>query len=234
MLITERKLLVLADKVVNRYVLKGVIPNREWEDTTMLIVEKFLLQQDKIKQHYLGKANITTYCISVLNNMCCEIIRKELKHWKNELNEVPERKDNHSFSASKDTIIQDEIKYLDKIIKLYGSEKYKVNIVLCYYYRLSIQIKDLISYRKNIYVDLQTIDAEDKINKSEMLNNLAIFVSKVENKQMKADAIRMWINKTINYIIDRLNSPFNRANYDKESFQVLYELYNAQRSQSSK
>ena len=81
MLVTESNLLLLAEKVVKRYVSKGVVPQRELEDTQMQMVEKFLLKQDKIEERFSGKSNVTTYCIAVLNNMCCEIIRKDLKHW---------------------------------------------------------------------------------------------------------------------------------------------------------
>ena len=41
----------------------------------------------------------------------------------------------------------------------------------------------------------------------------------------KADAVRMWLNKTIETIITRLNGPFNRANYTKETFHQLFEIY---------
>ncbi|MEA3504402.1 MAG: hypothetical protein U9R32_04310 [Bacteroidota bacterium] len=76
MFISENELLFISAKVVNRYVDKGVIPSREKEDTQMFIVEKFLLKQKIIMRNFSGKAKITTYCISVLNNMCCEVIRK--------------------------------------------------------------------------------------------------------------------------------------------------------------
>jgi len=225
MLLNESKLLILADKVVNRYINKGVIPSREKEDTQMLIVEKFILKQEIIQKNYSEKSNITTYCISVLNNMCCEIIRKDLKYWKNELEEIPEKQENHGLNTMKNIIIQDEIKYLDKILNLFGSEKHKIRLALCYYYMIQIQKQDIINYAKNSNATIKELNPNTKINKSEKLNNLAIFVNSVENKNIKPDAIRMWLNKIINIIIDRLNSPFNRANYNKESFLILYELY---------
>jgi len=230
MLLNESKLLDLAERVVNRYVNKGIVPLREKEDTQMFIVEKFLLKQGRIQENYSGKANINTYCISVLNNMCCEVIRKELKHWKNELDEVPEKNDYNIHSTSQQAIIKDEINYLDKIFQLFDWEKTKVNLALCYYYQLDIHPKDLLEYTGNSNFKVPELNLEGKINKSEILNNLAIFVGTVEKKEYKPDAVRMWLTKSINTIVDRLNSPFNRANYDKESFRVLYELYNAQRN----
>lgn len=230
MLLSESKLLDLAKRVVNRYVNKGVIPLRELEDTQMSIVERFLQKQQKIQENYSGKANINTYCISVLNNMCCEVIRKELKHWKNELDEIPESSEKNAHSASKNTLIQDEIKYLDKILQLFNSEKAKVNIALCYYYQFDIHLKDLIEYAGNSNIKIPEFNFEEKINKGDILKDLAALISTIEKKVNKPDAVRMWLTKTINTIICRLNSPFNRANYNKESFQILYEMYNAQRN----
>jgi len=232
MLISENKLLVLAEKVVTRYVNKGVVPSREREDTQMIIVEKFLDKQKRIEDNYSGKANITTYCISVLNNMCCEVIRKELKHWKNELDDMPENAGSNHFSTSQKTIIQDEINYLDKVLLLFDDDKPKINLCLSYYYQLDIKRVDILDYNKNFNrknnPPLLTII--EKINKGDLINNLSDYICTVENKNMKPDAVRMWLKKTINTIITRLNGPINRAHYDQESFHVLYELYNAQRS----
>jgi len=232
MLITESKLLLLAEKVVVRYINKGVIPSREKEDTQMFIVEKFLQKQSQIQKKFLGKANITTYCISVLNNMCCEVIRKELKHWKNELNEIPDIFKSNSEVTSQKAVIQDEINYLDKIFLLFDAEKPKVNIILSYYYHLNVKQKDINEYIKvhnNKNVKPKLVLGEN-LNKGEIFSNLADFICKVENKNIKPDAVRMWYIKITNTIIDRLNGSFNRAYYDRDSFQVLYELYTAQRS----
>ena len=232
MLITEGNLLLLAEKVVIRYVNKGIIPSREKEDTQMFIVEKFLRKQSQIHKNFLGKANVTTYCISVLNNMCCEVIRKELKHWKNELNEISDIFVSNKESASQKTVIQDEINYLDKIFQLFDAEKPKVNIVLSYYYHLNVQQTDINEYIKvhNNKNAKPKLVIGGNLNKGEIFNNLADFICIVENKNIKPDAVRMWYIKITNTIINRLNGSFNRAYYDRDSFQVLYELYNAQRS----
>jgi hypothetical protein len=46
-----------------------------------------------------------------------------------------------------------------------------------------------------------------------------------EHKSVKPDAVRMWLNKTMDKIIDQLNSPFQRANYDRDSLRTLFEHY---------
>lgn len=235
MLISESKLLQLTEKVVNRYVNKGVIPKRERDDTQMFIVEKFLQKHAKIQDSFSGKSNITTYCISVLNNMCCEVIRKELKHWKNELDEIPENLNFSEIDTQKITILHDEIKYLEKILLLFDTEKSKVNIALCYYYQLVINLKDLNHYfnvfnKKNIN---RLISGNNDLSKGEIFNNLTNFINLVENKNLKSDAVRMWLTKTITIIINRLNGPFKRANYDKESFQILFELYHSKRNKEA-
>jgi len=234
MFLPEDKLLYLADKVVVRYVIKGVVPRREHEDTKMLIVEKFLLKQESIIKNYSGKAKVTTYCISVLNNMCCEIIRKELKHWKNNLVEIPKSDVSNEYDTNKALIISDEIRYLNNVMILFDLDKYKINIALAYYYQLEVSTIDICKYVKiHKCQNVPTLNSIELKRKGEIFNNLAAFVCIVENKNIKSDAVRIWLNKVINTIIKRLNSPFDRANYDKDSFQILFEMYHRRRNMES-
>ena len=54
---------------------------------------------------------------------------------------------------------------------------------------------------------------------------LARVANIAEHKDLKPDAVRMWLNKCIDTIIVRLNGPFNRTNYNKETLQILFEYY---------
>lgn len=226
MLISENVLLLHAKKVVEHYYYKGVIPIREKEDVAMSIVEKFYTQRKKISKSYQHKASVTTYCISILNRMCCEIIRKDLRHWDNSGYELIDNNYDNSYSSSKNATLHNEIQYLEKIIKLFDQEKHIINIAFAYYFHLPVLEEDLKLYDDN-YDDNKLRKFLPFIEgpKSELFYNLSKAVNIVENKQNKPDAIRIWFNKTMQTIINRLNGPFDRANYDKETFQSLFEHY---------
>src|SRR6056297_698798 len=125
---SEIKLLQLAEKVVDRYVYSGTIPSREREDVMMSMVENFLNKQDRIVSGFSGKAKITTYCIAVLNRMCCEVIRKQLMHWKSRPEEYIKEDYSSVLSSSEHLVIEDEVHFLDKIFRMFNEDRVKILI----------------------------------------------------------------------------------------------------------
>lgn len=223
-LISETDLLMLSRKVVGRYVNAGTIPIKDKDDVEMALVEKFLVKQNKISKAFEGKSKITTYCISILNRMCCEIIRKELKHWKNSNEEVPDISADKPLNNSNSTVINDEIQYLHKILLLFNDDFYKLKIFLAFFFQLKVRRSDIMRYTER--AELATYFKENKEkSKGELFEQLAKIVNINEGKNLKPDAVRMWLNKCIDSIILKLNGPFNRAWYDKETLQILFEYY---------
>lgn len=230
MLISDDKLLILTERVVKRYIVKGSIPKKDEEDFKMQMVEKFLIKKCVIEKKFLGKSTVNTYCTAVLNNMCCELIRKDFNYLKIKFVDIPD-KISAKYYTSKNIIIYDEINYLNKIFSVFNYDKAKIIIALSYYYQIDID-KNMISDYLTINRCNNNFELSDNynLNKGQTFLNLSSFFCKVENKNFKADAVRIWLNKKIIAIIKLLNSPFNRANYDKESFQILFELYIAKQS----
>lgn len=226
-LISDKQLLDLSKKVVSRYVSNGAIPAKEQEDIQMGIVEKFLMKHDDIQRAYKGKAKVTTYCVAVLNKMCCEQIRNELKNWKLQPVEQVETEKTSARKVFAKLVITDEVRLLNKIICLFNEERYKVHLFLAYFYQLVIEEYDIACYDRN-YLENKLPVIFGQINlktKGEIFDNLAVAVFKAESKNVKADAVRMWLNKGLEKIIVRLNGPYRRAEYDRESAQILFEIY---------
>lgn len=227
MLLSDIELLQLAEKVVKRYVYSGAVPYTEFDDFKMGIVEKFLQKQDRIEAQFSGRASIKTYCIAVLNRMCCEIIRKEVKHWRKE----PELNERHAPTeaniSSNYTVIHDETLLLDKCITLFDTEQHKIRLFLSYYYQLPLHPSDMKAYagRRQQSQVKKWLTYQHKISKGERFVNLAKVVNLIEKKSVHADAVRIWLNKSIQRIITRLNGPHRRANYDKDTFHILFEYY---------
>jgi hypothetical protein len=225
--LNDKEILELSHKVVNRYVSRGSIPIREKEDVAMSVIEKFLKKQEDINKRFQGQSKYTTYCIAVLNRMCCEIIRKELKHWDIRESDIYEKHNQNQLSSSDMLMIKDETKNLNKIIIMFGAEKYKIRLFIAYYYRLRIILNDIKNYDSDyINHNLELFfNNSEGLSKAEVFENLANVVNLVENKEIKNDAVRMWLKKVRMLIIERLNNYSGKMNYDNDSFQALYEYY---------
>jgi hypothetical protein len=231
-LLSDSELLDLAGKVVNHHVKNGSIPLKEKEDIQMGVVEKFLLKADSITAAFKGEAKLSTYYTAVLHKMCCELIRKNIKQW----NQVPSEEIHLGESTAESTlerlVINDEIRLLKKILVLFAEESNKLRLFLAYYYQLVVLERDISRYDQDyIKNKLDTLFTQIDIkNKGEIFERLAIAVQRAEKKNIKSDAVRMWLNKSIDSIVERLNGPFNRAGYDKESMQILFEMYYSKRN----
>ncbi len=224
--ITPEELMNYSERVVNRFIAKRSIPYREKDDVKMFIVEKFISKQSRIENSFMGKSKASTYCFAVLNRMCLEVIRKEIKHWN--LSDQDSFPDNvaHGFNSEETTVVNDEISQLDKLLQLYFDEEAKVKLFIALYYRLNIREKDIENYDPNYLENnlKEVFNLVIDINKAELFKAFAFAINSVEGKNIKADAVRMWLNKNINILIGRLNKG-SRAGYDKESFQILFEYY---------
>ena len=222
--ISPNELIEIAKRVVARYMYKGAIPKRDAEDTQMSIVEKFYNQQIKIKASFKGDCKINTYCIAILNRMCCEIIRKDFKTWQQvQNNETPiELGRSETYTSEKKAVINSEIKRLKYILNFFGDDRYKLILCIKLIYNLFIDNNDI----KNIGVtDVNKYmiilkEAENKLL-ADKYNVLASLFNEIEDKKNKGDSIRMWMNKNTDKIIYLLNE--NNSNYDKKSIVILFE-----------
>lgn len=230
--VSDSELMRLAKKVADSYAYRGSIPFREKDDMAMSVLEKFLSKKDKINNSFKGNSKYTTYCIAVLNRMCLEIIRKDIKHWNISEDYASQNEKEDEISSSQQLIIKDEVNYLRKLILLFGAESHKINLFFTYYFKYLVLEYDLENYdSKYIEHNLKEfLSNNEELQKAEILSNLAEVIKLVEDKDIKADAVRMWLNKIRNSIIKRLNMSSKRANYDKESFESLFELYYLQRA----
>lgn len=225
-LISENELLALAKKVVARY--SHTIPSSEREDVVMSLIENYLKQEDKITSRFNNQSKASTYIIAILNRICCGVIRKELKHWQNAnedhfayLNEGGQ-----ALDSAKDLLIRDEVNYLKKVLCLLDQPE-KTIVFIAFYNRFTAKLRLVKQYDKAYKTNntFTLLSHEESLKKGQIFERLAIVTNIVEKMNIKADAVRMWLNKEIKLITNRLNGPFQRANYDKDSFHILFEYY---------
>ena len=80
------------------------------------------------------------------------------------------------------------------------------------------------NYKKGLCEELRK--SSEKLKDKFIYDKLRDLVEICEKKQLKADAIRMYINKHISAITERMNGKFSTANYTKESLGILMEIKN--------
>lgn len=223
----ENTMLEFADRVVNRYIYSSSIPSKDKEDVMMSIVEKFLSKETQIREKFTGKSSYKTYCLAVMNRMCCEIIRKELKHWKSSDEHPSNSCESDTLNISESVIIQDEINLLKKILLMFEHERPKLILFLKILYDFKVAESDLSEYcinhdEYNISQFIQNKRLQI-LTKSEKYLLLREIVFRCEHKSVSPDALRMWFNGKLDRILNRLNGTFQRSKYDRESFALLLE-----------
>jgi len=217
----------LSHKVVGRYVARGAVPLREKEDVENTILEKFLSKQDKIDKSFKSKSKKTTYYIAILNRMCAEVIRKEQKNWYsiNSLNNGELKQESStSFETEKQTLIKEEIKRFNACLQIFNQEKSKLILFLKYYFNIPLNKYDINNYAGKNSNEVQfALKGNNSLAKAEKNERLANVVLIVEQKNISGDAVRMWINKQIDILLNKLNFKQSRF-HNRESLAVLLEI----------
>ncbi len=218
----------LSKKVVSRYVAKAIIPAREREDVEMAMIEKFLNQNEKIHAQFEGKSKISTYYIAILNRMCCEVIRKEQKHWYavgNEDKVFPSKiTATQTYDSEKNTIIKEELDRLTMVLMFFNNETAKIILFLKYYFDIPLLPEDIAGYcRKEHFKITHILAQRGKLSQGEVFGNLALVVKIAEGKTVGGDAVRMWLKKQMEIIINRMNGN-GFSVHTPESISVLMEI----------
>lgn len=227
-ILPAEQLMQMVRKVVSRYAAKGSIPKREIPDAEMAVFGKFWDNREKILNAFEGRSQLKTYCISVANRMCCEFIRKEKKHW-NQLHENFEFQEKHNsqthqYETAKEVTFDYELQRLSGILQFFNGESAKLKLFLKYYFNIPICETDVEAYHpdgRDSVLDMLTTG--DTLVGGEKFKHLAGVVNLVENKEVKSDAVRLWLNNRMNKLIYRLNGQGD-SNHDHESLKFLMEL----------
>jgi DNA-directed RNA polymerase specialized sigma24 family protein len=213
--------------VVAKYVSRGTIPLREKEDVVMSVIEKFFTQKEKIMAAFEGKAKLTTYFSVIINKMCCEVIRKESKHWYSVNDDVSHTETGGSatsaYETEKTTSLQSEADVLSKAFLLFNESAAKTTIFLSAYFDLPVNDDDIRSYSEKHFLSIKEIlaSAADK-RKAARYDRLAEIVNLAEGKDVQGDAVRMWLNKQIQTLLNRLNN-YSQSGFTVESLAELME-----------
>ena len=217
-----------ARKTVLRYVSKKAIPMRELEDVEMSIIEKFINQKQQIVANFEGKAQPATYCTAILNRMCCEVIRKEWKHWQAVENEVAVIASDYKQVSDSQTdhnlLIVLELERLQFALKSLHQSAPSAEILLMFHFELqpAANILEEWAGAENRQVKSQLEKLADS-NKTARYQIIASMLSVVEAKKIKPDALRMRIYKYMDMLIERLNRN-DQSQHTRETLKLLFEI----------
>ena len=216
----------IADIVVKKFVKNNSIHYSEFEDVRQSILEKYLLKKDKIEAAYTGQAKPETYISAILYRMVLEIIRTE----KNKLLKQSDFEDNITIfnkekiiNPEEQLIIKNEKEFLSRILYTLGEQRAKITLFIKFFYQIQITENDVKQYAVNKdFNHIYNLFQQNKELKDKEIYNILCDVHNfTEEKKIKPDAVRMYINKNIEKIISRLNGRNNRTFYTKKTLGLL-------------
>ncbi len=213
--------------IINKFISTGSINPSDREEFIQIVNEKLLLSVEKIKKQYKGISLLKTYFSSIIRNICLEEINKRKRY-----NFVELEKSN-DLKLSENTEYDDlnnEFDRLSKILDMYHSKTSKLVLCLKLIYRLPVNMKDFTNYSMKFNTDeikefINMVNPPEIVPEFKLFQLLTPYINKCDNQNNQPDAIRKWVKRKIDEIIELMNGNPPRANYDKDSLQILIEKY---------
>lgn len=223
--LSVEQVMELAAAVVRRYAARGIIPAKDTEDVVSSMMEKYLLKRDRIVDGFNGKAQITTYLTAVFNRMCCEVIRSESRHWYCVTDSDEAALADAGYRhADIDTVIGSEVNHLQQLLNDRSREGAKLALMIQFFHGLPVSVECAAKWagEKSDRVVRLLTPVRQECSKGELFALLAQAVNLVESKKVKGDAVRMWLHKQIDRLVDAMNRE-NSVHHNRETLVMLFE-----------
>lgn len=215
--------------IVQKFIKSGSINQYDREEFIQVINERLLTSLEKIKDQYKGISLLKTYFSTIIRNICLEEINKRKRYNFSELEEgnfsnlLDDTLDESSY-------LNNEFGRLNKILIMYNKKAAKLSFCLKVIYRLKVRITDFTKYClkfkvKDVKKLIESVDPVKIIPEFELYKILIPYINKCDNKINEPDTLRRWLKRKIDEIIELMNGNPKRANYDKETLQILAEKY---------
>ncbi len=217
----------IANIVVSKFVNNGSIGFQTFDDVKQNILSKYLEKQEKIESAFTGSSKVETYLSAVFYRMTLEYIRSTKSYSQKYCEFYDNFDDANSDSAltpEMKMIVESERKYFSRVLTTLGKDAIRIKLYCKVYFRLKINKTEAVRLFGEQYADwaLEVLNGDFK-NDGDVYNALCEVNNKVNNKELKPDSVRMFINSSLNRVINRMNHG-NRAMYDKESMGILFEV----------
>jgi len=220
----------IADIIVKKFVKNKSIHSSEFDEIKQIILEKYLQKKDKIEINFTQKSKPETYISAILFRMVLEVLRTE----HNKKQRYLDFEDNIKIfekekiiNPEEKLIIQNEREYLKRVLNTFGKEQLKIVLFIKIYYQINITNIEINKYSRNITCRkvLNSLGDNKELKEKEIFLLLSKLQNIAENKEVKPDAIRMYVNNSIKKILERLNGQNNRTFYTKKTLALLFEVF---------
>jgi DNA-directed RNA polymerase specialized sigma24 family protein len=224
---SDEQVLTITDIILKKFIKNKGIDYHNFDDFRQEVLENFYTKKDKIMSAYSGKAKPETYISAVIYRMILGVIRndKNFRKYQADVEPATELQKEKVRTPEEELLIKNEKYYLSLILNTLPESK-KALLFLKSYFRVNITQEDLLAYCSK----LQDYELSEKLNRSDEMTDKELYecLCDIENsvqlKQIKPDAVRMYINKMIDVLLARLNGRNQRCFYNKESLAYLFEL----------
>lgn len=215
---------------------KGFIREQEEDDLVQSINEKLLTDRIQKMQHqYNASVELHIYFSKVVYNLCRELLRRRQKEKNIRYDsDYVER----SISPNNDTltglIIEEELRRLNNIFRLYFKERIKLMLILKILSRIPLSKTDIKRYCPGLTgkeVDQILNDFHDeyiRLNNKEIYERINLLHKRCHHKTSSADSIRKWVEPRITRILNLMNDRHRQrfsAQYTKETLIILLRKY---------
>ncbi len=212
--------------IVSRFIKTRQIKYAELEEFKQQINIALFKKIPIIQEQYQGKSFLRTYMSVIIRNICNEILRnKNSPDYLFVENYLFFEK---GYEDIDPLILKEESLRLKKIIELFFIKKDKLVLCLKLKFKMRVDFEDLKKINSNItQVEyekfLEFINFCSECPDNVIFAQLSTILNKYDNKVNSSDSLRKWTTDKINEIIKILNGNPPTSNYDKETFQILFE-----------
>mgnify|MGYP006306750711 FL=1 len=128
------------------------------------------------------------------------------------------------YEAEKEMLLNQEVKRLSHALHLFNGERDKLRLFLKFYFDVPIELSEAQDYfQSNPDAVLSLLDQSKDYSKKEKFERLAEVVNLVEQKEIKSDSVRMWLNDRLESLLRRLNGN-GRSLHTNDSLSILLEM----------
>ena len=221
--------------VVSACVARGYFPPHDREDmvqqVNLILLEKKLA---RMREQFNNTVLLRTYFTKIVWNTCLEIARARGRQPKMVDAELLLEFRSDPSSASDETLIRDEVRRFEGILRSMHTGRHKAVICLKLFARIPLRHEDLQWYdtprTRTVFeaVSKTLLQPYDHLSDKDLYTLVAPLFDAVENKITDADSLRKWVSSLIEQFIRLLNGQPPSAAHDKASLKVLIGLYCAQ------
>lgn len=224
---TNDMLLKISEIIVKKYIKIGYVKSTDYKDIRQTLIEKYCAKRQHIESLYDNRALPSTYMSVVLYKMLLEVLRSDTSGRNNFAlyqKNVMLAKPRYELSPEERLVLANEAEYLKRVIASFADKTPKVLLFCKMFFRINPTEDDLRAYvgDDNIdqYLAFVKVSANDK--DKDVFALLCDLCNRVEGKNNMPDAVRMFVNKTVDAILVRLNGS-RRADYNRETLGLLFE-----------